>query len=547
MTTTLTNTQTPPLTDCEWRVIRGVDGDEMMRFIRDGAHAQEQAFLASDYDDLTIGGRNVSDWLCNVYFLACKDATNKAVLSFLCALDNSDALQKLSTGIFIKAAAAQHKKTEFKALIDCELRRRRRLEKLRREEEAEADRAEYYGERLCQSVVEQILSENDLQVRLNTATKKMEVSGNGSRFLYETYSRDNILTTLPVLIADICRKNRVNAQGGVSAAAVSSYLFNIADANRYNPIREMLVEHCNTNGEHLERIYGILGLKSSYEKTLVRKWMIQTVAFAFATSEQPVSAEGVLVLQGRQGNGKTSFFRVLSGKPEWFSEGAVIDMRNKDSVIAAVSSWICELGEIDSTLKKEQSALKAFITRGIDRIRLPYAPVESEIPRTTSLCGTVNPEQFLKDATGNRRYWTIHVDNIDKQALFALTQDDVFDLWGYIYNLYSQDHGAFRLDDKENIWLNANNLEYAAGLPFEDEVRELLDFLQPEENWRWVRPTQLAVFLGKGARAEHVGWVLKRVEEEERAVKKRRATYGVEYLLPVNRAVLSNEAVFQLQ
>ena len=58
------------------------------------------------------------------------------------------------------------------------------------------------------------------------------------------------------------------------------------------------------------------------------------------------------------------------------------------------------------------------------------------------------------------------------------------------------------------------------------------------------RPAQLAVFLGKGVRAEHVGRVLKRIEEEEQAVKKRHGRYGKEYLLPVNRAVLSNQTVF---
>ena len=73
---------------------------------------------------------------------------------------------------------------------------------------------------------------------------------------------------------------------------------------------------------------------------------------------------------------------------------------------------LCELGELDSTLKREQSSLKAFITQPLDTIRMPYAEKATKTPRRTSFCGTVNPQDYLRDETGSRRFWTIPVTKL---------------------------------------------------------------------------------------------------------------------------------------
>ena len=168
----------------------------------------------------------------------------------------------------------------------------------------------------------------------------------------------------------------------------------------------------------------------------------------------------------------------------------------------------------------------------MDRIRLPYAPAESEIPRTTSMCGTVNPEQFLKDTTGNRRYWTVHVDKIDKERLFALEREEIFEIWGYIYHLYLQDKDSYRLNDAELKKLEAHNRDYEANLSFEEEVRELLDFFIEEPYWQWVSPAALVPYL-HGARASQIGKVFAKIEKEEMKVDKRRTASGYQYLVPL--------------
>lgn len=534
------------MTKSEIEKIKNVSADDVKSLFEIDDYKETAEYLTCDFENLTIQGNACCAALLKVYFLALKNATEHTVLSFLCSIDDTEMLIELTSGVFLDIAAGQKKKGTFEKAINRELKKRKEAEKTAKKEQRLLDRKaflaaqpSYYGEKLTQETIQKIIGEEGITVKLNLATKKTELFG--AKTIFEQYSKDNIMSTFPTLLLDICKNNEVG-EGKISKSAIEAYLFNLADANRFNPIQEMLIKHENTDETHIETIYKILGITADYDKTLVKKWLIQTVAFAFASIDNPVSTEGVLVLQGEQGNGKTSFFRKLAGEPQYFAEGVVIDMRNKDSIITAISCWICELGEIDSTLKKEQSALKAFITREVDRVRLPYAAVESEIPRTTSLCGTVNPEQFLKDTTGNRRYWTIHVDNIDKHALHALTKEDVFNIWGYVYHLYLQDKSGFRLNDVELKRLEIKNRVFSTSLTYEEEIRMLLDFTIKKELWEWVSASELLPYIGNGAKSENVGRVLSRIQKEEPGIEKRRCSIGNQYLIPLKKEYSSRNS-----
>ena len=142
--------------------------------------------------------------------------------------------------------------------------------------------------------------------------------------------------------------------------------------------------------------------------------------------DNPAGADGVLTLKGNQGIGKTSFFAVIALKADWFSEGVSINTDNKDTIIQATGSLIAELGELDSILKREQSAQKAFLTAARDMYQLPYARAAVRRPRRTSFCATVNPEEFLNDETGSCRFWTVHVRNIDVERLNSLSNNNAF-------------------------------------------------------------------------------------------------------------------------
>jgi putative DNA primase/helicase len=169
-----------------------------------------------------------------------------------------------------------------------------------------------------------------------------------------------------------------------------------------------------------------------YKSCAVVTWLIQCIAAIDSAKQSPIhdklsKYELVLVLQGEQGIGKTTWFKSLlpSKLKNYFVEGAHLDPADKDSVKKCISSWICELGEVDATFRKTDIArLKAFLSNEYDEIRLPYDRVSSSFRRKTSFCASVNPKEFLTDSTGSRRFLPLEVmactrHNIDMQKLWA--------------------------------------------------------------------------------------------------------------------------------
>jgi hypothetical protein len=159
-----------------------------------------------------------------------------------------------------------------------------------------------------------------------------------------------------------------------------------------------------------------------FAHVLIRKWLIQCVAAAY--EPYGIANAGVLIMTGAQGIGKTSTYKdLVSGVPGAFLEGQTLNPADKDSVMTAVSHWVVELGEMDSTFKKADLAqLKAFITKTQDTLRRPYARKDSVFPRRTVFAGTVNDFEFLHDPTGNRRFWPIQVDAIARDVTFDYQQ-----------------------------------------------------------------------------------------------------------------------------
>lgn len=341
--------------------------------------------------------------------------------------------------------------------------------------------------RLTIETAKQALQELGLSLRYNQLLKEAEVFG-----LPDCYSIENAVNVLPVYLMDYLK---ACGYKGVSQQMIDGCLNCIADQNRYNPVLELLCSAPWDGIDRLPEIYRILGVGTSKHQTYIRKWLIQCVALALNDEEHPTGAEGVLVLQGSQGLAKTSFFRILSPSPRWFVEGAVIDLKDKDTLIKSLSGWLAELGELDSTLKREQSALKAFITSPEDRIRPPYGRTATRTPRRTSFCGTVNPDDYLRDETGSRRFWTVPVKAIDKKALFSLSREWINQLWFQAYSLYLDNPNGFRLTDAEMQQLQEDNRAFEIPLPCEMEIMEHLDFNLPVQQWEWWRSGELARYI----------------------------------------------------
>jgi putative DNA primase/helicase len=167
---------------------------------------------------------------------------------------------------------------------------------------------------------------------------------------------------------------------------------------------------------------------------LVYKWLLS--ATAAAVMPRGFKARGVLTFQGPQGIGKTSWVMSLVDDPTLreilIKVDHHLDPHNKDSILGAITHWIVEIGELDSSFRKSDvSRLKGVLTSDSDKVRRPYAKTESEYQRRTVFCATVNEENFLVDHTGNSRWWTLPLvainfqHDINMQQVFAQLALDV--------------------------------------------------------------------------------------------------------------------------
>ena len=135
------------------------------------------------------------------------------------------------------------------------------------------------------------------------------------------------------------------------------------------------------------------------------------------TGKPGTKFDQVLILEGAQGSGKSSALRILGG--EWHSDAELGRVEGKDASIVLQGCWIFELGEMTAMGRSEIEALKAFLSRNDDRYRGPYERTAKSAPRRCVFIGTTNADGYLRDTTGNRRFWPVHTDKIDLEKLAA--------------------------------------------------------------------------------------------------------------------------------
>ena len=179
--------------------------------------------------------------------------------------------------------------------------------------------------------------------------------------------------------------------------------------NSYNP----LVGYLNAlEWDGVPRIddalHYMLGVeKTDYSKVVFRLFLQGAVRRAY---EPGCKFDNMLVLIGNQGDGKSTFFKFLACNEEWYSDNFNFrDTKNKATIEYMAGKWILEMGEME-VMKKDMitsNELKAFISSQADDYRVPYEKRSKRRPRQCIFCGTSNDKNFLKDRTGNRRYWPI--------------------------------------------------------------------------------------------------------------------------------------------
>ena len=289
------------------------------------------------------------------------------------------------------------------------------------------------------------------------------------------------------------------AQWGFPSSNVDPFLSEVAARNVINPVREWILSEPWDGIHRIGNVYDSVveekGFPRAFKELLMRKWLVSAAAAAF--HPRGFHYRGVLVLIGGQGIGKTTWFRNLAGRDEFFNEGIGLDPNDKDSLKRAISFWITELGELEGTFKRsDMSALKNFLTRSTDVLRMPWGRRMSEFQRRTVFGATVNQREILIDDTGNSRWWCIPVERMD-----MIDRRDMQQIWAEVYEDYymrgTEDPlGQWWLTKEEEAELARQNWQFEAPNPIEDLLTEGLNWELDRGFWREMTATDALIQAG---------------------------------------------------
>lgn len=280
----------------------------------------------------------------------------------------------------------------------------------------------------------------------------------------------------------------------LSREEVANSIMRIAEGNSYNPFTDMLESNRNSDYSIMKELFDCIIINPDfienieYYQTIFMKWCLNVVKMAHNTLSNDFSSQGVLVLQGGQGCFKSTFSRKLMPNKDWYKGDKSLDPDKVDSILQNTSYILVEWGELDSTLKAEQSKLKQFITATNDEYRTPYSRLPEKYPRVTSYIGTVNKRDFLKDETGSRRFWIIPVAKCDMEKVEKI---DMCKFWGAVYDLWLEGEIEDYLTPEEQKILNEVNKVYSYENDITITLNEEINWNLAKDKWEVYNITEI--------------------------------------------------------
>ncbi|MDY0299859.1 MAG: virulence-associated E family protein [Candidatus Cloacimonadaceae bacterium] len=271
-----------------------------------------------------------------------------------------------------------------------------------------------------------------------------------------------------------------NKYGIYSPTKTKDAILAVAAERSYHPIKEYLDHLPEWDGT--DRVETLLidyfnATDNSYTRAVTRKMMVAAVARIYHPGTK---FDSVLILNGPQGIGKSTFFAKLAG--DWFSDSLTLtEMKDKAGSEKLQGYWILELGELAGMRKTDVEVVKSFISRSDDKYRASYGVNVESHPRQCIIVGSTNAESgFLRDITGNRRFWPVRISGDGKRKAWQMSVYDVEQIWAETLVLYGRG---------EKLYLEGSDVELAtneqADAMESDEreglVRTYLDTLLPDD------------------------------------------------------------------
>lgn len=328
----------------------------------------------------------------------------------------------------------------------------------------------------------------------------------------------------------------------------------VAHENAFHPVRRYLESLAWDGQSRVETLFidYLEADDNAYHRATATLTLVGAVARVFEPGHK---FDFVPVLEGKQGRRKSTFVKTLARQESWFAELEGDFHDTKAMVEKMQGSWILELPELQGFSRAEVTTIKGFLSRTTDKVRMAYARRAVEFPRQCVVIGTTNEEQYLRDTTGNRRFWPVqcNAETINTDRLRA----NVDQLWAEAVHLYREmrngqaggtlplylrttaaQQEAERLQDDRRVETGEEGLAGQIALWLEQPISdpyafEDLDETKPKQYRQVVCGLEIwTEMLGRkasewdGRQSQKIGYAMKQVPGWESAGRERTDRYG---------------------
>lgn len=259
---------------------------------------------------------------------------------------------------------------------------------------------------------------------------------------------------------------------------VSDALLIIQKENKFHPVRNYLNTLKWDGTKRVETLLiDYLGAEDTkYNRTVTRKSLAGAVARVFVPG---IKFDYMLVEVGPQGIGKSQLpARLARG---WFSD-TLMTVQGKEAYEALIGSWIVEMAEMTATKRADIEAVKHFISKAEDTFRAAYAKNITHFPRQCIFWGTTNDREFLRDKTGNRRFWPVDVgvSKPSKSIWKDLNEEEIGQIWAEALELWKAGEELY-LNEEEEKTAVVEQERHSEDNSKAGMIKEYLEKLLPED------------------------------------------------------------------
>lgn len=273
---------------------------------------------------------------------------------------------------------------------------------------------------------------------------------------------------------------------------IDNALLLVSNENRFNDVKTYLEGlHWDGNKRLNTLLSDYLGAENNaYTQAVIRKALCAAVARAV---EGGVKYDCMPIFTGPQGIGKSTFLAVL-GK-DWFSD-SLTTFEGKEAAELIQGTWFVEVGELTAMSKQETNAVKQFLSKTHDIYRAAYGKTTNKYPRRCVFFGTSNDSEFLKDTTGNRRFWPVDVGVLPAaKSVWKDLPRELDQIWAEAYAYWTLGEELYMPKELEEL-AQEQQESHRESHAKEGLVREFLEREIPSDWDKWDVPTRRMYWSG---------------------------------------------------